>query len=667
METTTSTAGSRNDNGKRLATEAVEASDGATAQTSYYDKGSVELAIETPVLMERLEKRRRLAGSAANDGAECLLIVLVGLPARGKSFIARKLLNTLTWRGNQCKIFNVGKYRRKITKGQSETEDAGEQEEQEEKKEGSPSRDCSKSNKTNDADFFDDANQEAARLRLEAAAAALHDSLDWLDGDGKMRPNASNSSILSNSSSQGNSDHEVDVISGSDSHSNRRQYHRIAILDATNSTNERRKWILTVCAQRSEQYKQADVNKRIGVLFVESICDDPDLLAENFRVKISSCPDFDGLAHEEALHALKSRIQKYESRYETIENSAHQSFIKIFNLNRTLMVNHVYGRLAKVVLPAIMAWNTGSRPIYLSRAGETAAMEQYMKQKDTGDNKLYERRRSDRLGQRGLRFRDALCSFIEREGVDFMTRRNENVVHPTKMGTGTSISGLYERRDRPLAHQSRRILAKTAKPSDQDHPSSDGDSGAPRTVPSFPCLVMSSTLPRAVETATWKENLFPVKDVSNLNPLDMGDFSGMTLAAIEEKFPEWFRQLKEEPFYTRFLGGESYSDLIDRLYSVVIDTEQQLGPALVVSHVSVLQVLVSYFRNTPIRQCMDIQIPMHTVLKFTPLRGGGWLESQHTLLDDDSPEVASTAEKTNAESPSKPIWGDSRSCMPHRL
>jgi broad specificity phosphatase PhoE len=54
----------------------------------------------------------------------------------------------------------------------------------------------------------------------------------------------------------------------------------------------------------------------------------------------------------------------------------------------------------------------------------------------------------------------------------------------------------------------------------------------------------------------------------------------------------------------------------------------------VVGHVSVLQVLLSYFRATPISKCMDIQVPMHTVMKFEPLRGGGWLESQHVLLEE---------------------------------
>lgn len=88
-------------------------------------------------------------------------------------------------------------------------------------------------------------------------------------------------------------------------------------------------------------------------------------------------------------------------------------------------------------------------------------------------------------------------------------------------------------------------------------------------------------------------------------------------------------------FYTlRFPGGESYSDLINRLESVIIDMEQHLGPTVVVSHVSVLQVLISYFRSTPVMECTGIEIPMDTVLKFVPLRGGGWLESHHRLVPD---------------------------------
>ena len=41
-----------------------------------------------------------------------LVVVMVGLPARGKTYIARKLARYLTWTGYQAEVFNVGNYRR---------------------------------------------------------------------------------------------------------------------------------------------------------------------------------------------------------------------------------------------------------------------------------------------------------------------------------------------------------------------------------------------------------------------------------------------------------------------------------------------------------------------------------------------------------------------------
>jgi broad specificity phosphatase PhoE len=74
----------------------------------------------------------------------------------------------------------------------------------------------------------------------------------------------------------------------------------------------------------------------------------------------------------------------------------------------------------------------------------------------------------------------------------------------------------------------------------------------------------------------------------------------------------------------------------------------------VVSHLSVLQALVAYFRRSPVNKCSSIQIPMHTVIKFTPVTGGGWVESQHLLLADDTTETHTTS---NAHK-DVPIWGD---------
>jgi broad specificity phosphatase PhoE len=122
----------------------------------------------------------------------------------------------------------------------------------------------------------------------------------------------------------------------------------------------------------------------------------------------------------------------------------------------------------------------------------------------------------------------------------------------------------------------------------------------------------------------------------------------------------------------RFPGGESYKDLIRRLESVVVDVEQQVIPTLVVSHVSVLQMLIAYFRRSPVSEAMQIEVPLHTVIKFTPARGGGWTETQHVLAPvyERTPSNEASLSKVSIEgmehvtdgtkhpvSPS-PIWGD---------
>ena len=609
---------------------------------SYYTQGSTDIAIETPVLQQRLERRRRLTVTAGGGGTatvagDRLLIVLVGLPARGKSYIGRKLQSYLNWRGNECQIFNVGKYRRQVASGGCGGRRGGGSKDES----GSSSRSPSSSTKQ-DASFFDDSNREAARLRQQAAGLALDTTLQWLHGlsnegdgtegganhDGQMK-NSGSSTSLASSSSSGSSSSCSNQSLNRLSYSTRRQYHRVAIFDATNSTQERRKWILEKCASFNNGSSSrttgtaASRAAAVGVLFLESLCDDQALLEENYQVKIATCPDFVGMDRTDALNDLKSRIERYESRYETIPKDDPSSYIKIYNLGSRLVVNHVYGRLAKVVLPAIMAWNTGSRPIYLVRSGETTSMELYMNQLKTSASRhqrqqqrqhhddehgravqnrpMYRRNKSDRLGDRGNEFRRTLCQFIEKEGMDFMKRQTTQnndypdrggeryredddmnssfgLHHPCQMDTGTSISGLHEERDhRPFesyedssystksVRRSRNIVnsavdmsndfsSSGCTPGVEDETSDDDDESKHESVVlPFPCLVMSSTMPRAIETVSWDKHPFPVKDVTNLNPLDMGDLSGLDQSSIRKEHPIWYNRLEQDPYNTRYV------------------------------------------------------------------------------------------------------------------
>ncbi|KAK9940820.1 hypothetical protein M0R45_017461 [Rubus argutus] len=85
-----------------------------------------------------------------------LAIVLVGLPARGKTFTAAKLTRYLRWLGHDTKHFNVGKYRR-LKHGANQT-----------------------------ADFFRADNPEGMEARNEVAALAFDDMVSWMHEGGQV-------------------------------------------------------------------------------------------------------------------------------------------------------------------------------------------------------------------------------------------------------------------------------------------------------------------------------------------------------------------------------------------------------------------------------------------------------------------------------------------------
>lgn len=184
---------------------------------------------------------------------------------------------------------------------------------------------------------------------------------------------------------------------------------------------------------------------------------------------------------------------------------------------------------------------------------------------------------------------------------------------------------------------------------------------------STPLRILSSTMRRSAETAEFIDHESRPEQLSALNPLDKGDFAGMELEELQVSNPNWYENLHQEPFHTRFPGGECYRDLIERLGPVIIDIEQQVNPTLVVSHVSILQILIAYFRGTPVERCMSIEVPLHTVFKFSPSRGGGWSESvhrmQHAEPESGLPSVTSESEFSQlslgaSTNSLQPFWGD---------
>lgn len=86
-----------------------------------------------------------------------LVLVMVGLPARGKTFIARKVARYLSWLGRTARVFNVGNYRR------------------------------NRLGSAQPASFFDPDNPVGAAARHDLAVAALDDLVGWLgEGTGRV-------------------------------------------------------------------------------------------------------------------------------------------------------------------------------------------------------------------------------------------------------------------------------------------------------------------------------------------------------------------------------------------------------------------------------------------------------------------------------------------------
>lgn len=215
-------------------------------------------------------------------------LVMVGLPARGKSYTARKLARYLTWLGHPTRVFNVGQYRRNAL--------------------GSQKR----------ADFFDPENRDAVFAREELAQAALDDLFHWLFEGGE-----------------------------------------VGIYDATNTTVARRRMLRERCEREG-----------VAVIFIESICDDPALVAANVRETKLHSPDYAGVDPEEAVRDFRQRIAHYERSYEPLVDD-DKSYVKLINAGQQVVINRIEGYLPARVVYFLMNLRLTRRPIWLTRHGES--------------------------------------------------------------------------------------------------------------------------------------------------------------------------------------------------------------------------------------------------------------------------------------------------------
>jgi broad specificity phosphatase PhoE len=135
----------------------------------------------------------------------------------------------------------------------------------------------------------------------------------------------------------------------------------VAIFDATNTTREQRTQIIDTCN---------NFEPEIPVIFIENICDDPQIIAENFKQKLCTAPEYKGMSIYDATIDLKTRIYQYERAYKTIDDDS-LSYIKIFNLQSMVICNRISGSVPQLLASYLTSLHTQTpRVIFFSRPAE---------------------------------------------------------------------------------------------------------------------------------------------------------------------------------------------------------------------------------------------------------------------------------------------------------
>lgn len=109
-------------------------------------------------------------------------------------------------------------------------------------------------------------------------------------------------------------------------------------------------------------------------------------------------------------------------------------------------------------------------------------------------------------------------------------------------------------------------------------------------------VVYSSPLRRAVRTAEAiaGHHRLSVTIAENLNDIDCGEWEGLTLKEVKEKFSETYQDWVDTPEQVRIPGGESLNDVRDRALPFVQDAVTRCGDGKIalVSHRAVHKVLI---------------------------------------------------------------------------
>ncbi|KAL7926550.1 histidine phosphatase superfamily [Trichoderma austrokoningii] len=495
------------------------------------------------------------------DVAAKLVIVMVGLPARGKSYITKKLQRYLTWQQHESRIFNVGNRRRKtagrkvsihpklapepdcldppvqaaeiLLNGYPAPSDGLSPRGRDEPTEFDLNQAIEEQQKEADqsAQFFDPKNEKAAAMREQVAMDTLDELLDYLLNEGGA----------------------------------------VGILDATNSTIARRQHVVDHIKQREP---------KLGILFIESICHDKDLLEANMRLKLSG-PDYRDRDPVRSLEDFKARVAAYASAYQPLgdyEEEHDMQYIQMVDVGRKLIQHRLKGFLSGGLSTYLSSFNLAPRQIWITRHGQSF------------DNESGRLGGDSPLTERGHYYAQALHRFITSKRKEWIIEQKSKMAQATFPPT----------------------------PGDNTPPYPDMYSD----VDDKNFCVWTSMLQRSVETAEYfdVDDDYDVKNWEMLNELNSGQFEGMTYDEIASKYPQEFKKRARDKLNYIYpgVGGEGYLQVISRLRDMVREIERITDHVLIIGHRSVCRVLMAYFMDLTREDITDMDVPLGMLYSIEP-------------------------------------------------
>ncbi|AOW04395.1 6-phosphofructo-2-kinase-domain-containing protein [Yarrowia lipolytica] len=132
-------------------------------------------------------------------------------------------------------------------------------------------------------------------------------------------------------------------------------------------------------------------------------------------------------------------------------------------------------------------------------------------------------------------------------------------------------------------------------------------------------VVWTSVRARTVETAApFSSRGIPFLERGQLTQLNPGVCENMTEEEIKEKYPEEWDKHQKDPYHHRFPRSESYHDLAVRLEPLILEMERIPGDIVIVAHESVLRVLYGYLMACTVQDIPTLSFPRNEIVCIIP-------------------------------------------------